>query len=270
MERIKAAVVQVCATEDVERNLNSADRLLRAAVADGADWICVPENVGFLKIGEQRDPGQTVAESVILRRFRELAAELQRFVLVGSFHEQADDSRGRPYNTSVLLGREGEILATYRKIHLFDIDIAGSPVSFRESDDIAAGRSPVTAALGGTTVGMTVCYDLRFPELYRQLLQAGAEVLTVPAAFTNTTGQDHWEVLLRARAIENQCYVIAPNQWGRHGGSRHSYGHSMIIDPWGHVVAKVSDGEGFATAWLEPELLASVRRNLPCASHRRL
>ena len=121
-----------------------------------------------------------------------------------------------------------------------------------------------------TTFGLTICYDLRFPELYRRLLDQGAEVLCVPAAFTLMTGMDHWEVLLRARAIENQCWLLAPGQWGPHGGSRYSYGHSMIIDPWGHVVAKCSDGEGWVTAWLEPDKLASVRRNLPCGEHRRL
>jgi deaminated glutathione amidase len=270
MERIKVAVVQVCSTEDVEANLARSGALVRQAAADGATWIAGPENVGFLKVGDVRDPGEPLDSSRIVGFFRELAAELGVAILVGSFHEATEEPSQRAYNTSVLLGADGSILATYRKIHLFDIDLAGSPVAFRESDDIKPGDKPVVAKLGDTSIGLSVCYDLRFAELYRQLVGLGASVLTVPAAFTNTTGMDHWEVLLRARAIENQCYVVAPNQWGRHGGKRHSYGHSMIVDPWGHVVARVSNGEGWASAWLEPEKLASVRRNLPCAQHRRI
>ncbi len=270
MDRIKAAVVQVCATEDVQANLNRAEELIRAAAADGATWVSVPENVGFLKTGEDRDPGEPLQSSVIVNRLRGVAADLGIALLIGSFHEATGLGDGRAYNTSLLVDATGEIAAKYRKIHLFDIDLAGSPVSFRESDDIKPGEAAVLAQLGDTRIGLTVCYDLRFPELYRELLSAGAEVLTCPAAFTNTTGHAHWEVLLRARAIENQCYVVAPNQWGRHGGRRHSYGHSMIIDPWGTVVARVSDGEGWASAWLEPDLVASVRRNLPCQQHRRI
>lgn len=270
MDKLKVAVVQLCSTEDVDANLKRAGALVRAAALDGAQWIAVPENVGFLKIGDARDPGEPLATSKIVGAFRRLAAELKVSILVGSFHESTDDASGRAYNTSVLVDPSGAIAATYRKIHLFDIDIAGSNVSFRESDDIKPGTDPVTAKIGATTLGLTVCYDLRFPELYRKLIDQGAEVLTVPAAFTNTTGMDHWELLLRARAVENQCYVVAPNQWGKHGGRRHSYGHSMIIDPWGHVVARCSNGEGFASAWLDPEKLSSVRRNLPCAQHRRI
>ena len=194
--------------------------------------------------------------------------ELEVAVLVGSFHRKGAEPR-RTYNSSVLLDASGAVVALYNKIHLFDIEIPGQ-VSFRESDDIIAGQESVVASIGDTCIGLSVCYDLRFPELYRRLTQMGADLLTVPAAFTMQTGKDHWEVLLRARAIENQCYVLAPDQWGAHGGVRHSHGHSMIIDPWGHVIARVSDGEGWASAWLEPELLARVRRNLPCASHRRL
>ena len=270
MDRIKAAVVQVCATADVSANLQRASELVHGAAADGAEWIAVPENVGFLKIGDDRDPGEPLKTSRIVACFADLAQKLEVAILVGSFHEATEDGSGRAFNTSVLIDARGAIVATYRKIHLFDIDIAGSHVSFRESDDIKPGEEAVLTALGDVKIGLSICYDLRFPELYRQLTGQGAEVLTVPAAFTNTTGMDHWEVLLRSRAIENQCYVVAPNQWGRHGGKRHSYGHSMIIDPWGHVLARVGQGEGWACAWLEPDRVATVRRNLPCAAHRRL
>lgn len=270
MDRIKTAVVQMCSTEDLEANLSRAGALVRAAAADGAQWIAAPENVGFLKVGDVRDSGEPLDNSRIVSFFRELAAELGVAVLIGSFHEATGDAQSRAYNTSVLVGADGEIISTYRKIHLFDIDVTGSPLSFRESDDIKPGTAPVVAKLGGTRIGLSICYDLRFPELYRKLEEQGATVLTVPAAFTNTTGMDHWEVLLRARAIENQCYVVAPNQWGRHGGRRHSYGHSVIIDPWGHVIARVSNGEGWASAWLEPDKVSAVRRNLPCAQHRKI
>jgi len=268
MDRIKAAVIQICSTEDSEANLQRARALVRAAAADGATLICVPENVGYLKYSSKKDRGETLQSSAIVECFRELAVQSEAAILVGSFHRSGDDPE-RTWNTSVLLDASGAAVAVYDKIHLFDIEIPGE-VSFRESDDIIAGDRPVLATIGDTTIGMSVCYDLRFPELYRQLRAQGAEILTVPAAFTLQTGKDHWEVLLRARAIENQCYLLAPGQWGAHGGKRHSYGHSMIIDPWGHVVARVSDGEGWASAWLDPQCLATIRRNLPCADHRRL
>ena len=267
MQRFKAAVVQTRSTEDIEANLQQSAALVRAARADGAELICLPENVAFLRISAQVNFGEPV-EGRIVRFYADLAREIGAAILLGSY-QQVSDEPHRVYNTSILLDATGQIVGKYEKIHLFDIDIPGQ-VSLRESDNIKPGGTPVTANVLDTCFGMTICYDLRFPELYRKLLEAGAEVLLIPAAFTLQTGKDHWEVLLRARAIENQCYVLAPGQWGHHGGTRHSYGHSMIIDPWGHVIAKVSDGEGFATAWLEPDRVATVRRNLPCQQHRRL
>lgn len=266
MQRIKVAVVQTCSTEDIERNLQRAAALVRAAAADGAQLITLPENVAFLRISATYNVGERL-DGRIIGFFADLARELGVAILVGSYQETASEG-SRVYNTSVLIGPDGAVVQAYRKVHLFDIDIPGS-VTFKESDRVVPGDAAVTADLFGTRFGLTICYDLRFPEHYRKLLDAGAEVLLIPAAFTLQTGKDHWEVLQRARAIENQCYVLAAGQWGHHGGPRHSYGHSMIIDPWGLVIARCSDGEGFATAWLEPELLASVRRNLPCAEHRR-
>ncbi|MFZ4579711.1 MAG: carbon-nitrogen hydrolase family protein [Myxococcota bacterium] len=266
MQRIKAAVIQMCSTEDVERNLARAAELARAARADGAQLLAFPENASYLRFQST----ETYAEPLEGRTatyFAHLARELHAAVLVGSFPQESDDPQ-RVFNTSLLLDPHGVVVARYEKIHLFDIDIPGQ-VTIKESDHIRPGSDAVVASLLGTRFGLSICYDMRFPELYRKLQDQDAEVLMVPAAFTLMTGKDHWEVLLRARAIENQCYVIAPGQWGPHGGTRHSYGHSMIIDPWGHVIARVSDGEGFATAWLEPEKVAQVRRNLPCRSHRR-
>jgi len=268
VKRVKVAVVQLCSTEDVSRNLEIAETQVRAAAADGATFIALPENAGFLKIGPAHDVGEPLNASVIVDHFQRLAAELGTAILLGSFH-RTSNTPPKAYNTSVLIGDDGVISATYDKIHLFDIDVPGT-VCFKESDDIVGGTEPVVVDIAGLRIGMSICYDLRFPELYRKLVAAGAEVLTVPAAFTAQTGKAHWEVLLRARAIENQCYLLAPDQWGVHGGKRHSHGDSMIIDPWGQVIARVSDGIGYACAWLDPSRLDAVRRNLPCAEHRRL
>ncbi|MSP91463.1 MAG: carbon-nitrogen hydrolase family protein [Myxococcales bacterium] len=264
---MKAAVVQTRSTEDVEANLARAAELVRAARQDGAEFIALPENVAFLRVTSTGHHGEPL-DGRVATFFADLARELACHILVGSLQESIDGD-ARVYNTSLLVGPQGETVATYRKIHLFDIDIPGE-VSFLESARVAPGHDPVVADGCGARFGLTVCYDLRFPELYRALLDRGAEVLLVPAAFTLQTGKDHWELLLRARAVENQCWLLAPGQWGHHGGPRHSWGHSMIIDPWGHVVARCSDGEGFASAWLDPAKLADVRRNLPCAQHRRM
>lgn len=266
MQRLKVAVVQTRSTEDTDQNLKRAAELVRAAAADGAKLICLPENVAFLRTATQDNFGETL-DGRIVRHFAALARELQVAILIGSLQEATSEVH-RVHNTSVLLDETGAVVQAYRKVHLFDIDIPGS-VTQRESDHVTPGSEAVVADLFGTRFGMSVCYDLRFPELYRRLLDQGAEAIFIPAAFTLQTGKDHWEVLLRARAIENQCYVIAPGQWGHHGGARHSYGHSMIVDPWGHVIARCSDGEGFAAAWLDPVLEAQVRRNLPCGQHRR-
>jgi len=268
MKRVKVAVVQLCSTEDIPSNLAQAEPLVRAAAADGATLIALPENAGFLKIGPDRDPGEPLDGSVIVTRFQTLAAELNVNILLGSFH-RTSDVEGKVHNTSVLIDKRGALIATYDKIHLFDIDVPGT-VTFRESDDIEPGQAPVVADVDGLRLGMSICYDLRFPELYRRLLDAGAQVIAVPAAFTAQTGKAHWEVLLRARAIENQCYLLAPDQWGIHGGKRHSHGDSMIIDPWGQVIARVPEGIGYACAWLDLERVATIRRDLPCGAHRRV
>jgi predicted amidohydrolase len=254
--------------DDRERNLRVAEELIRHAARSNAQLIGLPENFSWM--GAEKDKAQFVEdlEGGVLARMASLARELQIYLLAGSIMERGAPD-GRAYNTSVLFGPEGKRVAVYRKIHLFDVAIPDG-ATYHESKTIAPGSDPVVAETPLARVGMTVCYDLRFPELYRRLSALGAEVLTVPAAFTLHTGKDHWEVLLRARAIENLGYVLAPAQFGRHSEKRLTYGNAMIVDPWGTVVARASDGEGVASAELDPSVLARVRQELPALSHRRL
>jgi predicted amidohydrolase len=205
-----------------------------------------------------------------------LAAELGVHLLVGALAEQRIDAAGevdtaRCYNTSVLFGPGGEQLASYRKMHLFDVDVPGG-LTIRESDSIAPGEEVVVADTSLGKIGLSICYDLRFPELYRALVDRGAQLIAVPSAFTLTTGKDHWHTLLRARAIETQAWFIAPAQWGTHdeAGKRQSYGHSLIIDPWGAVVADKGHGEGICFAEIDLDRVAAARRAIPVAQHRRL
>lgn len=268
----RAAVVQLCATTDVDTNLATTRDLVRRGATQGAELVVVPENfclIGGLRrkvaIAEELtadDPGP------ILGTMMALARELRIHLLVGSMPTRGPDPE-HCYNTSILLDGDGQICAIYRKIHLFDIDIPGG-ATFKESEFVSAGEEVVTVSLGPTTMGLSICYDLRFPELYRQLVEKGAEIICVPAAFTLHTGKDHWLPLLRARAIENQTYVLAANQWGAHNETRSSYGKSCIIDPWGAIIAQVSDSDGVAVADLDLAYLRRVRDQLPALTHRRL
>ncbi len=265
---ITAAVCQMRSAEDVTRNLTSAEALVRDAARAGAQFVALPECMVFLKAeGEKAPEAQSIA-GPWAKRFSELARELKITILMGSFPETADEA-GRPYNTTVLFGPTGERVASYRKMHLFDIDLPGME-HLKESKATTPGTELVVADAGFAKLGLSICYDLRFPELYRALSAQGAEVLLVPSAFTDRTGRDHWEVLLRARAIENLCYVLAPAQWGKHGGNRASYGHAMIVDPWGAVLAQVPDGEGFALAVLDFDRLHRLRGELPALSAKKL
>jgi len=269
--RARVAAVQMTSTEDVGANLDAARRLVRRAADAGARFIGLPENFAYL--GGDGDHRLALAESLdargpILSAMADLARSTGAHLLLGGFPEKSAEP-GRIHNTSVLLDPEGQVVARYRKIHLFDVDLPGG-ARFRESDAVAAGSEPIVADLPFGPVGLTVCYDLRFPELYRQLAARGARVLAVPAAFTAETGKDHWHVLLRARAIENQAFVVAPAQFGAHGGKRASYGHALIIDPWGVVLAESGNHEGVAVAELDFDYQDKVRRTLPCLQHRRL
>jgi predicted amidohydrolase len=265
-----AAAVQLQCTSDRDRNLSTAEALIRRAAGYGARFVATPENTDFLGPHDRKVTQAEPVDGPLGRRFSALAAELGIHLLLGSFAERSPDP-ARCYNTSVLYGPDGERLAVYRKIHLFDVDV-GADVTFRESATVVPGAEVVTAETPIGHLGLSVCYDLRFAELYRSLRDRGATLLTIPSAFTLATGKDHWEALIRARAIETQCWIVAPGQWGRHddGGLRQSWGHSMIVDPWGHVVGMAADGVGLALAEIDPGRVEAVRRMIPVAQHHRL
>ena len=271
-----AACVQLRSTDDVEANLAAAERLIRRAASYGAKLVATPENTSFLGPQFHKIELAEPIDGPIATRLAKLADELSIHLLVGSIAEQRRDAAGaidpgRCFNTSLLFGPSGDRLAVYRKIHLFDVDVPGG-VTIRESDSIAAGDEIVVAQTALGRIGMSICYDLRFPELYRALRDRGADILAIPSAFTLATGKDHWHPLMRARAIETQCWVLAPAQWGTHDaeGRRASYGHSLIVDPWGAVVAERGDGEGIAIAEVDLERNAAVRRAIPVCDHRRI
>jgi predicted amidohydrolase len=264
--QMRVAAVQLNSTADKARNLGAAEGLVRAAAADGAELVALPEKWNLLAPGEELVAGAEPLDGPSLTAARGWARTLGIHLLAGSISERVGDGE-KPFNASVLIGPEGEDLAVYRKIHMFDVDAGG--VSYRESAHEQAGTDIVTAQAGDVAVGLTVCYDLRFPELFRILAVRGARLLAVPAAFTVATGRDHWEVLLRARAIENAAFVLAPGQVGQAPPHFHSYGRSMIVDPWGVVLATAPDEECFVAADLDLAALERVRAAVPALANRR-
>jgi predicted amidohydrolase len=265
------AVVQLNSQDEVGPNLARAKHWIERAAEAGAKLVALPENFGFMgeearkrELAERLDgafPG------AMLGCLIEAATANKVWVLGGGMPEKSDDA-ARPYNTSVLVDPKGAVAATYRKVHLFDVTLSDG-TSYRESGATSAGGEAVTTEVLGVRVGLSICYDVRFPELYRRLVDEGARVVTVPAAFTLTTGKDHWHALLRARAIENQVYVLAPAQHGKHPRGRFTYGKSVVIDPWGEVIAQASEGEGLALAHLDFEYQDRVRTSLPSLLHRK-
>ena len=264
-----AAVIQLNSGSDPETNCTAAEALVRRAAGYGARLVATPENTNFLGPHPEKVRRAETLEGPTCTRFAALAAECGVHLLLGSFNERSPDP-ARCFNTSVLFGPQGQRLGVYRKLHLFDVDL-GDGQAFAESDTVLAGDEAATVATELGHLGLSICYDLRFPELYRTLVDRGAEVLCAPSAFTLTTGRDHWEPLLRARAIENQCYLLAPAQWGHHDdcGLRESYGHGAIVDPWGQVIASASDGPGLALAEIDLERVAAARARVPSLAHRR-
>lgn len=264
---MKISIVQMNSDADKAKNLDDAERLVRSVVAEEKpDLVVLPEYFAFL--GEGRDAvhgsGETFPDGPTYKRMGALAKELGVTLHCGSMVEKSGNNH---FNASVVFGPEGKEIARYRKIHLFDIDTPGG-VSYRESDTISRGEDVVTYKVGDVTVGCAICYDIRFPELFRALRDKGADVIVLPAAFTLMTGKDHWELLARARAVETQTYFVAVGQTGAHAdGKKWCWGHSMVIDPWGHMVAQCSDGVGSATAKVDMGRVATVRRDVPVAQH---
>ena len=264
---MKVAQIQLNSQEDKEANLRAADRLIsEAAEAERPDLIVLPEYYASLNAdpAEQRATGEEFPEGASYRLMSTLAAKYRVTIHAGSVVEKAGNQF---FNSSVVFGPDGREIARYRKIHLFDVVVPGG-LRYLESETVARGEEIVTYPVGDFTVGCSICYDLRFPELFRKLRDRNVDVIALPAAFTLQTGKDHWETLCRARAIETQTYFLATAQVGTHaGGKKSCWGHTMAIDPWGAVIAQASDRVGYVTARLEKSMIADIRQNVPVANH---
>jgi predicted amidohydrolase len=264
---LRAAAVQLTATPDKAANLQAADRLVRRAAADGARLVVLPEKWSVLGRGSDLREGAEPLDGPAITWARDAARDLGIDLVAGSVSERVD-GEDKLRNTSLHIGPDGEIKATYRKMHMFDVEVGGTV--YRESEHEAPGDDVVLSTTAdGVELGLTVCYDVRFPELYRILAVRGARVVTIPAAFTVPTTRDHWEVLVRARAIEDQCFVIAANQVGTHVEGLASGGRSMIVDPWGLVLAQAADAQTVITADLDLDAQAAIRTRLPSLANRR-
>jgi predicted amidohydrolase len=263
---VRVAVVQLTSLPDLAHNLARAEHWIARAAADGAELVALPENFPYLR---DEAPGPHPAAQTLsgpVARFLAEQARRHRIVLAGGTLPEAIAGDDRVHNTSLVHERDGRLVAVYRKIHLFDVNLHGAV--HEESRGVAPGKETVVADTSVGRLGLSICYDLRFPELYRALSGAGARILLVPSAFTVPTGRDHWEVLLRARAIENQCFVLAAAQFGQHTPRRQTYGRSLVVDPWGTPLAQVPDGEGYAVCDLDFQAQDRIRERLPALRHR--
>jgi predicted amidohydrolase len=267
-ETFKVACIQNCAENDLERNLEETSTLTRAAENAGAQLICLPEYFAFMAPNDQELLRVAPTEDAhpALAAFQDLARELHVWILLGSLAIRVPS--GRVNNRSYLIDSNGQIAAMYNKVHLFDVTLKGGE-SYSESSAVEPGTQAVVAQTPWGRLGMSICYDVRFAYLYRLLAQAGASFLTVPAAFTRTTGQAHWHVLIRARAIETGCFVFAPGQCGRRSWGRATFGHSLIVDPWGTVLAEGTDAPGFIVADIDPARVEDARQMIPALNHDR-
>jgi predicted amidohydrolase len=271
--QLRVGAVQLCSTHDQPANLARCRELTAQAASEGAQLVVLPECFSFLGRSEREKLGlaeafdASGAPGAVLATLRELAVKHAVWIVGGGTPERVPGDTRHAYNTAIVVDPRGALVARYRKIHLFDVDIPGGAV-LRESDSTARGQEPLVVDIAGAPVGVTICYDVRFPELYRRLVKdMGAEVLLVPAAFTAHTGAAHWHLLLRARAIEDQAWVVAAAQWGRHNEKRETYGHSLIVDPWGTVVAERAEGDGVVVAEIDGAAVAKRRTQMPCLSH---
>ncbi len=266
------AVVQMVSQDNVLANLAQARRLLEQAATAGAKLAVLPENFAAMGLREVAALGRAEAcgDGPILPWLRQVARDLELWIVAGTLPLPPDDQpHGKAHACSLLVDAKGERVARYDKLHLFDVDVADGRGRYRESDDYAPGQRVVVADTPLGKLGLSVCYDLRFPELYSALRDAGAELISVPSAFTAVTGAAHWQVLLRARAIETQCYLLAANQGGTHPGGRETFGHSAIIDPWGRVLAEQAQDQAVLLAARDSDGQAQIRRNMPVINHRR-
>ena len=270
---MRVAAIQMNSSADVSENLQLADKLIGAAVDDGCRMVVLPENFALMPV-RGRDKAKAAEEpgdGPIQAFLSDVSARYGIWIIAGSMPLASPEiAAERVYGACPVYDAKGNTQAIYRKIHLFDVDLAESQESYRESRSMYPGDEVTTVDTPCGRVGLTICYDLRFPELFRQLVDAGATMFTVPAAFTVTTGEAHWHTLLRARAIENLAYVVAAGQYGEHADGRSTYGHSLIIDPWGQILAEAADENCFVAADIDPDLPAKLRSEFPALANRRL
>jgi deaminated glutathione amidase len=268
-EHLRTGVIQLCSNQDQDNNLARTASLIEKAADQKCSLILLPEN--FSCMGSCDADKSAVAEkqdhSSVLAFLAEQARKHQVTIIGGTVPLKSDNSK-KIRNSCPVFSASGELIALYDKMHLFDADLDSE--KHYESASVEAGEIPETASVNGWKIGLSICYDLRFPELYRHYSSVGCNILAIPAAFTRPTGKAHWEVLLRARAIENQAYVIAAGQSGVHPGNRKTWGHSMIVDPWGEVLTASNDGEGLITAELSLNKVKKIREALPALKHRRV
>jgi predicted amidohydrolase len=264
----RAACVQMRSGLEIASNVNQATALIRQAKSLGADFVATPEVTSLFEAESDRLFSKVLIQEddAALKAFQALAAELSIWLLIGSMPIRVAERQCA--NRSFLIASDGRIAATYDKIHMFDVDLPNGEV-YRESRNFRRGERAVVASMPWGKLGLSVCYDLRFPQLYRALAKAGASFLTIPAAFTHTTGMAHWHVLQRARAIETGCYVIAPAQGGKHENGRHTFGHSLIVDPWGSIIAEAGDDPCVIVADIDPAKVTDARTRIPALTHDR-
>jgi deaminated glutathione amidase len=262
---MKIGLVQMNTQNDKVRNQEAAEAAINRLADQGADLVMLPEMYNFLGLDEEKLLNAEPIPGPSIDRLQRKAREKGIFLHCGSILEKDGD---KIYNATVVFNRRGERVAFYRKIHLFDVEIPGGIV-YKESAVVTPGKEIVTFDCEGVTVGLSICYDLRFPELYRKLAERGSSLILIPAAFTLMTGKDHWEPLIKARAIENVCYVAACGQWGFHPANNQCYGHSMVVNPWGMIISQGRDGESLVLADLDFDYMHSVREKLPALNHRR-
>lgn len=269
ISKIKVGVVQLTSSTNRSENLKNASELIEKSVNAGAEMVALPEVFScFTSDSQKWANSESHEDSPTLHFLREQARRHKIFLHGGSFHVRSE-LNGKVFNRSYVISQKGEILCHYDKMHLFDVQLENGQKYF-ESEVSLQGQSPVHCMIGGVRMGLSICYDLRFPELYRFLSRSGARLLFVPSAFTYSTGKAHWELLIRARAVENQCYIIAANQCGEHENGLRTWGHSMIVDPWGETLAQASDGQSFAVAEIDFDKQTKLRHNIPVLKHRRM